>query len=112
MRLRRTILVFLLSLATAIAPFASAAMAKSCGMASEMNVKNSGSCPCHDSMPGCGTMQQCRTALGCASQCFTTSGVLTTIPRAFGPVHDALKLPVSLPLSSLALEPPAPPPRA
>lgn len=108
----RPLLAFLIALTLAFSPVASLAMAKSCVMTTEMTAGNPADCPCHDSMPNCGAMPQCRTATGCASQCFAACGVLPSV--AAQPVldHDTVKMAANAHVSSLSIEPPAPPPRA
>lgn len=109
----RTVLAVLIALTMAFAPVASMAMAKSCAMTTAMTADNAADCPCHDSMPDCGTMPQCQTAGGCASHCFTFScGVLPGLAGQLPPDLDASKTAANQHLSSLSIEPPAPPPRA
>ncbi len=109
----RTVLAVLVALTMAFAPVASKTMAKSCAMTTAMTADNAADCPCHDSMPDCGTMPQCQTAGGCASQCFTSScGVMPSVTGQLVPDHDLLKTAANQQQSSLSIEPPAPPPRA
>lgn len=107
----RTLLALLLMLTMAFAPVASTAMAKPCTMTMAMTTDSVADCPCRDSMPDCGTMPQCQTAAGCASQCSATSGVIPTVSGEFTPDHDILMMAAIEHLTSLAIKPPAPPPR-
>ena len=113
MALHRTILASLLSLALAFAPIVSVAMAKPCGNAAQMIDGATGGtdCPCDKSMPHCGTMPQCQTVSGCASQCFTSCGIVSSVARQFTPDHGAMKIIEGIRLSSHSIKPPAPPPR-
>lgn len=108
----RTILAFLLSFTLVFAPLVSVAMAKSCTMTSQMTDDGTADCPCHDSMSDCGSMPQCRTAAGCASQCFASCGVVPAVVGQFAPDHGVVKMSDNQQLSSLSIKPPAPPPRA
>lgn len=112
MALHRTILAVVLSLTMAFAPVASVAMAKACATTTEMTADNPADCPCHDSMPNCGAMPQCRTAAGCASQCFAAYGVLPSAAAQPALDHDNVKMAANAHVSSLSIAPPAPPPRA
>lgn len=112
MVLPRTIFAIVLSLTMAFAPVASLAMAKSCTMITQMTLGNLADCPCHNSMPDCGSMPQCRTAAGCASQCFAAYGVLPSVAAQPALDHDNVKMAANAHVSSLSIEPPAPPPRA
>lgn len=108
----KPLLAILVALTLAFSPVASVAMAKSCVMTTEMTADNSADCPCHDAMPNCGAMPQCRTAAGCASQCFAACGVLPTVTAQSLLDHDTMKMAANARVSSLSIEPPAPPPRA
>ncbi|MGQ0673152.1 MAG: hypothetical protein ACT4N2_09780 [Hyphomicrobium sp.] len=109
----RTVMAVLVALTLAFMPVASMAMAKSCAMTTAMTADNAADCPCHDSMLDCGTMPQCQTAGGCASQCFTFScGVLPGLTGQLAPDRDASKTAASQQPPSLSIKPPAPPPRA
>lgn len=112
MRGFKPVLAVLIALIVALSPVASVAMAKSCAMTTEMTADNPADCPCHDSMPDCGAMPQCRTAAGCASQCFAACGVLPYVTAQPALDHDKLKMAANAHVSSLSIEPPAPPPRA
>jgi len=118
----RIMLALSLSLITAFAPVASVAMAKPCTMTEEkmtgereagekMSVGNPSVCPCH-AIPGCGSMPQCRTAIGCANQCFFGSAILPNVVGSFAISHLAVPNPYDVRLSSLLIRPPTPPPRA
>ncbi len=108
----RTIVAFVISLAMAFAPVASMAMAKACTMTMSMTAENAGDCPCHKTMPDCGSMPQCRTAAGCASQCAPpTTGVLPKIAGKEILGQGLLNVAVNPHLASLSIRPPAPPPR-
>ena len=112
MALHRNIFGFLLSLALAFAPVVSVAMAEPCGTVSQgMTGGGMGDCPCYKFMPNCGTMPQCQTSAGCASQCFASCGIVSAVARQFTPDHSALKMIERIRLSSLSIKPPAPPPR-
>lgn len=110
------LLALLIALTLAFSPVASVAMAKSCVMTTEMTTEmtadNSADCPCHDAMLDCGARPQCRTAAGCASQCFAACGVLPTVTAQSVLDHDTMKMAANARVSSLSIEPPAPPPRA
>ena len=108
----RPLLAILVAMTLAFSPVASVAMAKSCVMTTEMTADNLADCPCHDAMPDCGAMPQCRTAAGCASQCFAACGVLPTVTAQTVLDHDTMKMTANVRVSSLSIEPPAPPPRA
>lgn len=112
MGLRRTILAFLMSLTMALAPFASAAIAKPCAMTTDIAVGASAKCPCHGSMLDCGSMPQCSTAAGCVSQCFAWFGIVPAVSGHLMPDQHRLETTVSRLPSSLSVEPPSPPPRA
>ena len=105
-------LTLLVALTVGFAPIVGVAMAKSCTMTSEMTTDNASDCYCHDSMPNCGAMPQCRSAAGCASQCFNVWGVLPTMTGQIEPDHDFLKIGANADISSLSIKPPSPPPRA
>ena len=106
------LLAILVALTLALSPVASVAMAKSCVMTTEMTADNSADCPCHDAMPDCGAMPQCRTVAGCASQCFAAFGVLPSVTAQPPLDHDDVKMAANVHVSSLSIKPPAPPPRA
>lgn len=110
----RAIFALFVSLTLALVPVASVAMAKSCAMTShtEMTGDEPADCPCDMDMAQCRTMPQCRTASGCASQCFASCGVVPDVTGGMMPAHDGLKMGGATRLSSLSIEPPAPPPRA
>lgn len=112
MFLHRTILAILLSLTMAFAPIANAAMARSCAMTSEVGVSNPTKCPCRGTMPDCASMPQCATATSCFSQCFTQSGLVPDVNAATLLGHNVLPTGGRTVLASLAIQPPAPPPRA
>ena len=111
MRAFRTLIVMLLSLASAFAPMASIAMAKPCTMTAEMKAASPSDCPCHNAMKDCGSLPQCRTAAGCASQCFTAGAYLLPITHQSTSGRDLVPSAHSATLSSLSIKPPAPPPR-
>ena len=120
----RTFLAVLVALTLTFAPVAVYAMAKSCqgmqhtmtdnGKAGAATTDNGGKadCPCHNSMPDCGSMPQCQTASGCASQCFTFCGTVPTVSSLLAPAHEGIKTRDGLTPSSLSIRPPSPPPRA
>ena len=108
----RPLLAILIALTLAFSPVASVAMAKSCVMTAEMSADNSADCSCHDAMPNCETMPQCTTGSGCASHCVHSCGVLPTVTAQSLLDHDTMKMATNARVSSLSIEPPAPPPRA
>jgi hypothetical protein len=112
MRRFRTVLAFLVTLTLAFAPVASVAMPKACSMTTAMSDDGAAECACHKAMPDCGSMPQCQTSAGCASQCYAGSGLLPSPMGPTTPVLDDVKMAESLHLSSLSIRPPAPPPRA
>lgn len=112
MTLHRTTLALLLSLITAFAPFASVAMAKPCMMSAEMSTSSPAHCLCDRFMPGCGTMPQCRTAVGCVNHCFLNSAVLPNGAGAPAVSRPAEPARYGIDLHSLLIRPPTPPPRA
>ena len=105
MKRLRPLLALFIALSLAFSPVAGFAMTmtKSCqGMQQTMADEGTGAgdiaangimadCPCHSTMPNCGTTPQCQT--------------LT-------PDHDVLTLAVLALGQSLSIQPPAPPPRA
>lgn len=120
----RPLLAVLIALTLGFSPVAGFAMTKSCqGMQQTIGVDgradsgmtNDGGmadCPCHNAMPHCGTMPQCQTSTGCASQCMASAGIVS---GAFAPAkldHDALTFAAVALGHSLTIQPPAPPPRA
>lgn len=107
-----TLLAFLIALTVAFAPVASVAMAKSCTMTMEMTADGTTHCACHNTMPNCDSMPQCRTGSGCASQCFNTFGVLSTLTGQIEPDHVVLKMGANSHAAWLSIKPPSPPPRA
>lgn len=111
MRMIRTLIVLLLALASALAPVAGVAMAKPCTMTAGMRAGNPADCPCHSAMKDCASLPQCRTAAGCASQCFTAGAYLP--PTSAQPALGSLRVPIAGNdhLASLTIKPPAPPPR-
>lgn len=120
----RTFLAFLVALTLAFSPVAGFAMGKSCqgmqhsisvdGAASSGMTDNGGmaNCPCPASMPNCAAMPLCQTASGCASQCFTSSGVLPSVTGQRSLDHDVLTAAANMLPASRSITPPAPPPRA
>lgn len=106
MALHRAIFAVLLSLIMAFAPIASAAMARSCAMSSEASADSPSHCPCHGSMP------QYQNAASCACQCFMDCGIVADLREPLRPEHAVLAMNGSPHLTSLAIQPPAPPPRA
>lgn len=112
MRTFRTLVILLLSLVSALAPVASVAMAKPCTMTAEMKASTPSDCPCHNAMKDCGSLPQCRTAAGCASQCFTASVYLPPNTKQPVPDRDRIAIPDNDRRTSASIKPPAPPPRA
>jgi hypothetical protein len=108
----RTILAVLVSLTLAFAPVANVAVANSCSMTTAMSNSGAADFPCHDCMPGCGSMAQCQTSAGCVSHCYTGSGLVPSLTGLTTPALDGLKTADIQLLSSLSIRPPAPPPRA
>ena len=122
----RPLLAFFIALTLALSPVAGFAMTmtKPCqGMQQTMaddgtdggNIMANGimaECPCQDSMPNCGTMPQCQTSAGCASQCMASCGIVSSAFMPLAPDHDVLTLAVLALGHSLSIQPPAPPPRA
>jgi hypothetical protein len=120
----RPLLAFLIALTLAFSPVTAFAMSKSCqemqqtmtdngtAGASTADHGNMADCPCHNSMPNCGTMPQCQTASGCANQCSTSCGVLPTVTALVALDHDFFAAAASMLPASLFITPPAPPPRA
>jgi hypothetical protein len=102
----RTVLAVLVALTLAFVPVVSEAMAKSCAMTSQITDDGTMDCPCHQSMPDCGTMPQCQTASGCASQCLTFCGTVPTMSGLLAPDHEVVKMRDGLNLSSLSITPP------
>lgn len=109
----RTIFAVLVSIALVLAPVVSMAMAKPCSMTSQMSEDGDGKakCPCHGSMLDCGSMPQCRTAAGCASQCFTISAIVPAVLVAELPDYFVVTPREGVHCPSLAIRPPTPPPR-
>ena len=120
----KTLLAFLVALTLAFSPVAAFAMTKSCqgmqqtigvdGTADSVMTGNGGmaDCPCHNAMPHCGTMPQCQTSTGCASQCMASCGIVSGTTTAPKPDHDVLRFAAVALGHSLTIQPPAPPPRA
>lgn len=108
----RTLIIMVLALASALAPVASVAMARPCTMTAGMRAGNPAACPCHNAMKDCGSLPQCRTATGCASQCFTVGAYLP--PNSKLPIlgHNRVPIADNDRLASLTIKPPAPPPRS
>ena len=136
MLLRRTILALLLSLTMAFVPAVSMAMGHACAAPAMKTGQMSGDqtstaqgaavqvadaqssmsiptpCPCNDSMPNCASMVQCQTASGCASHCLGSLGVALATDFQASPGHDHFAIGSNQAVASLAITPPAPPPRA
>ncbi|MFA5957029.1 hypothetical protein [Hyphomicrobium sp.] len=112
MKTFRTLIILLLSLASAYAPIASVAMAKPCTMTAEMKAANPTDCPCHNVMKDCGSLPQCRTAAGCASQCFTAAAYLPSINEQPTPGRGLVPIADNDRRTSPSIKPLAPPPRA
>lgn len=106
-----TLIIVVLALASAFAPVAGMAMAKPCTMATEMRAGSPTDCPCHSAMKDCASLPQCRTAAGCASQCFTAGAWLLPDSAFTGPAVSRERILYEARFTSLALKPPAPPPR-
>ena len=70
------------------------------------------SCPCNGSMPNCASMVQCQTASGCASHCLGSLGVALATDFQASLGHDHFAIGTNQAVASLAITPPAPPPRA
>ena len=135
MLLRRTILACLLSLTMAFVPAVSMAMGHSCAATGQMSgdqIANAqapdvqsfqthdaqasmsmpANGPCDQSMPNCGTMVQCQTASGCASHCLGSLAVVAMADYQANLAHDHFAIGSNQAVASLAITPPAPPPRA
>lgn len=108
----RTLIVLLLALASALAPVAGVAMAKPCTMTAGMRAGSPADCPCHSAMKDCASLPQCRTAAGCASQCFTAGAWLPADGVFSDPTVARETIAYEARFSSLEIKPPAPPPRA
>jgi hypothetical protein len=116
MALHRILLALLLSLTMAFSPTVSVAMMKPCTMTGErmtgekmtggkMSVGNPSVCPCH-AIPGCGSMPQCRTAIGCANYCFFGSAFLPNVAGPFLIARPAAPIQYNGDLESGLLRPP------
>lgn len=122
MRLRRTIVALLLSLTLVFQPMVATAMVQPCvDIDTSSTEGTSGSsgvarvptkCPCEGTMPGCASMAQCQVGPECATQCLQCVGVLPTSTLSFRLFHLRLVPGRNERRASLALAPPAPPPRA
>lgn len=120
----RPLMAFLVALTLVFSPVAAVAMTKSCqGMQHSINVDRTAGadmtdnggmadCPCHNAMPNCGTMPQCQTSAGCASQCMASCGIVSNAFTPLAMAHDVVTLAVLALGHSLSIQPPAPPPRA
>jgi len=107
----RTLIIVVLALASAFAPVAGMAMAKPCTMATEMRAGSPSDCPCHSAMKDCASLPQCRTSAGCASQCFTPGAWLPADAAFTVPAVSRERIVYENRFTSLAIKPPAPPPR-
>lgn len=126
MKRLRPLLALFIALTLAFSPVAGFAMtmSKSCqGMHQTITDDDTGGgniavnsimadCPCHSTMPNCGTMPQCQTSAGCASQCMATCGIVSSASTPLAPDDDVLTLAALALGHSLSIQPPAPPPRA
>ena len=139
MALRRTILALLLSLTMAFMPAVSMAMGYSCAVPAQATSQMTGdqvanaqavaaqaspimdeqapmsmpaNCPCNQPMANCNSMPQCQTASGCACQCLGSLGVITAAEYQACTALNSFAIGPSQAVASLAIAPPAPPPRA
>jgi hypothetical protein len=112
MRIRRTILTFLLALSLAMAPVAGAfAMQNDAVTASTEVVASAHDCCDDEGMPADHAMKECQASAGCIAKCYNFYAVIFSDAAIRSPIGGTQSPFISKPFYSQAASPPFRPPR-